>query len=54
MAQPIIELKGITKVFGAGDGAVTALKDVDLTIYVQGNTADRKISSLFKMLEGDW
>ena len=33
MAQPIIELKGITKTFGTGDGAVTALKDVDLTIY---------------------
>ena len=32
MAQPIIELKGITKIFGTGDGAVTALKDVDLTI----------------------
>ena len=32
MAQPIIELKGITKVFGTGDGAVTALKDVSLTI----------------------
>ena len=33
MANPIIELKGITKTFGTGDGAVTALKDVDLTIY---------------------
>ena len=33
MGNPIIELKGITKVFGTGDGAVTALKDVDLTIY---------------------
>ena len=32
MSDPIIELKGITKVFGTGDGAVTALKDVDLTI----------------------
>ena len=32
MAKPIIELKGITKTFGTGDGAVTALKDVDLTI----------------------
>ena len=32
MGKPIIELKGITKVFGTGDGAVTALKDVDLTI----------------------
>ena len=33
MANPIIELKGITNTFGTGDGAVTALKDVDLTIY---------------------
>ena len=33
MSNPIIELKGITKTFGTGDGAVTALKDVDLTIY---------------------
>ena len=33
MAKPIIELKGITKTFGTGDTAVTALKDVDLTIY---------------------
>ena len=33
MGNPIIELKGITKTFGTGDGAVTALKDVDLTIY---------------------
>ena len=33
MGKPIIELKGITKIFGTGDGAVTALKDVDLTIY---------------------
>ena len=32
MGKPIIELKGITKIFGTGDGAVTALKDVDLTI----------------------
>ena len=32
MGNPIIELKGITKTFGTGDGAVTALKDVDLTI----------------------
>ena len=33
MAKPIIELKGITKIFGTGSTAVTALKDVDLTIY---------------------
>ena len=33
MATPIIELQGITKTFGTGAGAVTALKDVDLTIY---------------------
>lgn len=33
MAEPIIELRGITKTFGSGAGAVTALKDVDLTIY---------------------
>jgi len=33
MARPIIALKGISKVFGTGDGAVTALKDVDLTVY---------------------
>ena len=32
MGKPIIELKGITKTFGTGDGAVTALKDVSLTI----------------------
>ena len=32
MGKPIIELKGITKVFGTGDASVTALKDVDLTI----------------------
>ena len=32
MSNPIIELKGITKIFGTGDGAVTALKDVDLVI----------------------
>ena len=32
MGKPIIELKGITKIFGTGDAAVTALKDVDLTI----------------------
>ena len=32
MAQPIIEIKGLTKTFGSGEGSVTALRDVDLTI----------------------
>ena len=32
MGQPIIEIKGLTKRFGEGDGSVTALRDIDLTI----------------------
>jgi len=32
MAETIIELRGLSKTFGAGDGAVHALKDVDISI----------------------
>ena len=32
MAQPIIEIRGLTKTFGTGETAVTALRDIDLTI----------------------
>ncbi len=31
--QPLIELKGITKVYGKGQAALQALKGIDLTIY---------------------
>jgi NitT/TauT family transport system ATP-binding protein len=31
-ARPVVELQGAGKVFGAGDGAVTALQSIDLTI----------------------
>jgi putative ABC transport system ATP-binding protein len=32
MAAPLIRFRGVTKVYGAGDAAVAALKGVDLTI----------------------
>ena len=32
MSQPLIELQGVTKVYGEGDAAVAALRGVDLTI----------------------
>ena len=32
MAQPIIEIRGLTKTFGTGETAVTALRDIALTI----------------------
>ena len=32
MSQPIIEIKGLTKRFGSGEGSVTALQNIDLTI----------------------
>ena len=31
-SKPIIEIRGLSKTFGAGEGAVTALSDIDLTI----------------------
>ena len=31
--QPLIELKGITKVYGTGQSALEALKGIDLAIY---------------------
>lgn len=34
--QPLIELKGITKVYGTGQAALEALKGIDLAIY-EGN-----------------
>lgn len=33
MSQPIIELKGLTKTFGSGEGSVKALKNIDLEIH---------------------
>jgi putative ABC transport system ATP-binding protein len=32
MAAPVIQFRGVTKVYGRGDAAVTALKGIDLTI----------------------
>ena len=32
MSEPIIRIEGLCKTFGAGDGAVDALRDIDLTI----------------------
>ena len=32
MGEPIIRIEGLYKTFGAGDGAVEALKDIDLTV----------------------
>ena len=32
MGEPIIRIEGLCKTFGAGDGAVEALKDIDLTV----------------------
>jgi len=32
-ASPLIELKGVTKVYGAGDAAVAALRGIDLRIH---------------------
>ena len=31
--QPLIELKGITKVYGKGQAALKALKGIDLIVY---------------------
>ena len=31
--EPIIELKNLTKTFGAGGGQVSALRDVSLAVY---------------------
>ncbi len=33
MCEPIISIKNLTKTFGAGQGAVTALQEVELSVY---------------------
>lgn len=33
MSQPVIEIRGLTKRFGTGETAVTALENIDLTIH---------------------
>ena len=30
--MPIVEVRGLTKIYGSGDTAVTALDDVDLSV----------------------
>ena len=44
-----LDVKGTRAVF-----YLQGSRDPSFVERVQGNTADRKISSLFKMLEGDW